>query len=288
MATVHLLLNPARTRRRGVDDKIRALIQQRGHEIVDLRPPGAAEVAATIRKAMDEGLTRLIVAGGDGLIHQALPALAGTDVTVGIVGVGTGNDFSRALGLPTKMEPAVAAALADPAPVDLIEADNGRFAASVITGGFSGHVNERANGLRFPPGQQRYTVATLLELGRLSPVPLRITVDDETHEGPATLFAVANSRFFGGGMAICPTADHRDGLLDVTIVGPTSAFALARMLPTVFSGRHVSHPAVTTLRGKRIEVTTDADLWADGEPFAGRVFTAAPGALQVASSLERA
>ena len=285
MKTIHLLVNPAQTRRSGVNAKIRAAIESSGHDVVELRPSSAPAVSDSIKEAKAEGMEHLIIAGGDGLIHQALPAVARSGITVGIVSVGTGNDFARALGLPTKIKPAVHAALSEPTDIDLIETDGGRFAASVVTGGFSGQVNERANDLRFPPGQQRYTVATLLELRRLQPVSLRLVVDGETHETTSSLFAVANTRFFGGGMAICPTADPTDGLLDVTVIGPTSRWLMARMLPTVFSGRHVNHPAVTTYRGARIELAAETGLWADGEPFDGRIFQVIPSALQVAGSL---
>ncbi len=296
MLTVHLLVNPARTRRAGVNAKIRSALESRGRRVIELRPPSIAAIADTINRARhqspDEMMDRLVIAGGDGLIHHALPALADTKTTVGIVSVGTGNDFARALGLPTRIAPSVDAALADPTPVDLIVASSGpstpahSYAASVVTGGFSGQVNRRANDLRFPPGQQRYTVATLLELPRLEPVALSLTLDDDTNlDLSASLFAIANTRFFGGGMAICPTADPVDGLFDITVVGPTSGLVMARMLPTVFSGRHVGHPAVSTYRAATIDITTEAPLWADGEPFGGRHLRLAHGALHVAGTL---
>lgn len=270
-------------------------IEAAGHSVVPLHPTGPADIAETVAKARADGMERLVVAGGDGLIHHVLPALATTDVILGIVPVGTGNDFARALGLPSRLPAAVAAALGPARPVDLVAADDGRWAATVVTGGFSGQVNARANNLRFPPGQQRYTVATLAELRRLRPVTLTLTIPaGEGEEGgselveqhSATLFAVANTRYFGGGMAICPAARPDDGLLDVTIVGPVSPFQLARMLPTVFPGRHVRHHAVVTRRARRIHVETDANLWADGEPFgSGGRLEAAAGALRVAGSL---
>ncbi len=213
---------------------------------------------------------------------------------MGVIAAGTGNDFARALGLPDDPVDAVAAALADPAPVDLLAIRRGSaasLAATVVTGGFSGRVNARANGLRFPRGQQRYTVATLAELARLEAVAVELVVDGDVHRLDASLFAIANTRYFGGGMAICPDADPTDGLLDVTVVGAVSRFELARVLPRVFSGRHVDHPAVTVFRGQRIELLTDVDLWADGEPLpvdstgGWATFTVAPGALRVAGSL---
>jgi diacylglycerol kinase (ATP) len=309
MDTVHLLVNPARARRAAVNTKIRQALESRGRRVIELRPPSIDAIAATIDAARDQALDhthadqppvpldRLVIAGGDGLVHHALPALADTKTTVGIVSVGTGNDFARALGLPTRIEPAVDAALAEPTPIDLIASSTStsaadpdptdwRYAASVVTGGFSGAVNHRANQLGFPPGQQRYTVATLLELPRLEPTPLRLALDGGAPlELSATLFAIGNSRFFGGGMAICPTADPTDGLLHVTVVGPTSRFVLARMLPTVFSGRHVNHPAVTTYQATTVDLATDAPLWADGERFGGVSLRPVPGALLVAGTL---
>ncbi len=301
---VHLLANPAARggRRASAGHKVAAAIEAAGHRVLPLHPTSPADIADTVAKARADGMERLVVAGGDGLIHHVLPALATTDVVLGIVAVGTGNDFARALGLPTRLKAAVAAALGPARPVDLVAASGGRWAATVVTGGFSGQVNARANNLRFPPGQHRYTVATLAELRRLRPVTLTLTLPaddaagsadgagdgrpDQVEQHTTTLFAVANTRYFGGGMAICPAARPDDGLLDVTIVGPTSPFQLARMLPTVFSGRHIRHPAVVTRRARRIHVESDATLWADGEPFgSGGRLEAAAGALLVAGSL---
>ncbi len=296
---VHLLANPAARggRRAAAGQAVAVAIEAAGHDVIPLHPRGPSDIAATVAKAHADGMERLVVAGGDGLIHLALPALATTDVILGIVPVGTGNDFARALGLPTRLPAAVAAALGPAHPVDLVATDDGRWAATVVTGGFSGQVNARANSLRFPPGQQRYTVATLAELRRLHLVTLTLTIPAEegdtrpdlVEQHTTTLFAVANTRYFGGGMAICPDARSDDGLLDVTIVGPTTPFQLARMLPTVFPGRHVRHPAVVTRRARRIQVETDAILWADGEPFgSGGRLEAVAGALRVAGSLESA
>lgn len=309
MAVVHLLSNPevsSRTRLRRLAE-IRAALEARGHELIELQPASPDLIAPTIQEARHHGVTRLVIAGGDGLVHQCLPAIAGSDVPVGIVAAGTGNDFARALGLPTDPDGSVAAALADPVPVDLITiesrpgstptGDETLLAASVVTGGFSGGVNARANRLRFPRGRHRYTVATLVELASLDAVSIDLVVDGEHHQLESSLFAIGNTRYFGGGMDICPDAAPTDGVIDVTVVGAVSRFTLATVLPRVFSGRHVDHPAVTTYRGERIELSTDADLWADGEPLpttattsddpAGRwvTFTVASGALHVAGSL---
>lgn len=321
MTVVHLVSNPvvaSRKRIRAVD-AVRASFQARGHDVVDLRPSSLELIVPTLIEARHDGVTRLVIAGGDGLLHQCLPAISESDVPVGVIPIGTGNDFARALGLPNDPIEAVEAALRDPVPIDLIahstagpdagaetsaagESAAGEsgagLVATVVTGGFSGRVTARANGLRYPKGQLRYTVATLIELAKLEATAVELAVDGETHRLEASLFALGNTRYFGGGMAVCPAADPTDGVIDVTVVGPASSFELARVLPTVFSGRHVDHPSVSTYRGARIDVTTSAELWADGENLDSPIpspnrpvtpvttsFTTVPGALLVAGSL---
>lgn len=243
---------------------------------------------------------RLVLCGGDGLIHRAIQVVAGRPVEVAIVPVGTGNDFARGLGIERRAAIDLAASPPGTAPVryvDLIVADEpdglcaaGRYAASVLTAGYSSRVNATANDMRFPPGGAKYTLAAVRELGRLRAGHLRTTVwhstgECATVEGPFTLLAVANTPYFGGGMKICPDADASDGLLHILTVSRLSRLDLVRWLPTVFSGRHVGHPAVTVSTATAITIETAEPLRADGEPFAsgGTAVTlrAAPGALRV-------
>ncbi|NDH77148.1 MAG: sphingosine kinase, partial [Actinobacteria bacterium] len=151
-----------------------------------------------------------MVLGGDGMVHLAVQAVAGTDTILGVVPVGTGNDFVRALpGVPEDPLEAAAVALGDPDPIDAIRVGE-RWVASVATAGFSADVNDRANRLRHPKGQSRYTVATVLELPALKRRPTTITVDGTAHAHDAVIIAVANTAWFGGGMHICPDADPDD------------------------------------------------------------------------------
>ncbi len=286
---VHLVTNPTagagRARKRL--DAVHRRIAERD-VVVPVEVERADEVGPTLRRLARAGaLERVVCAGGDGMVHLCAQGLADTGVPVGIVPVGTGNDIARALGLPGALDAAVDAALGEPVAIDLIDHD-GTYGVSVLTAGFSGDVNARANGLSFPRGQQRYTVATLLELGRLTPRALLLDVDGEQHQLEVSMLAVGNTAFFGGGMKICPEADPTDGVLDVVAVDAVGPARLARFLPTVFSGRHVARPEVTVLRGRSVTITAvpPIDAWADGE-FVGPItstLTAAPRALAVASA----
>jgi diacylglycerol kinase (ATP) len=288
--TVHLLGNPVAGAGRGdgAAGRVAAALRARGAAVVELVASTRADVAPVLEDALAAGATRVVVAGGDGLAHQAAQVLACRGVTLGLVPVGTGNDLARGLGLPLHdVDAAVDRALAPAVAVDALRTDHG-WVASVATLGFSAAVNERANRLRRPRGGARYTVATLLELPRLRPLPIRLDVDGERHEVDVALVAIANTRHFGGGMAICPDATPTDGTLDVALVGAVGRITLLRFFPQVFAGRHVTHPAVTMLRGTRVRIESpqDAVLWGDGEPVGPLPTTidAVAGALLVAGA----
>lgn len=288
LSTVHLLLGPAagRGRAESAATTVAATIRESGHDPVDITGPDAVASEQAAREAVAAGAERIVVVGGDGMVHIALQAVAGTDTVLGVVPVGTGNDFARALGADETGEipAATVRALADPARIDAIETDRG-WVASVATAGFSGDVNARANSLRWPKGPRRYTVATLLEIGRLRARPLRLTVDGHTHDLEVTLLAVANTPSFGGGMMICPEAVADDGQLDVTVVSAIGRLALLRYFPKVFSGSHLTHPKTSTYRGRCISIDAEElDVWGDGECLGSgpATLTAVPGALAIA------
>jgi diacylglycerol kinase (ATP) len=230
---------------------------------------GSAELA---KRAVDEGVDVLVVLGGDGLAHVAVQACAGTATALAVIPAGTGNDLARALCVPA--EPLVAAeAVAEAirmgrlASMDLGRVAGGSWFATVLCAGFDSAVNERANKLRWPPGPRRYDLAILTELARVRPYPLVVETDTTILRQDATMVSVGNLPFYGGGIPICPDAVPDDGLLDITIVGATTRRDLLAMLPRLRSGRHVDHPAVTTLRARSVHLA-GRNHWvayADGE-----------------------
>ena len=284
--TVHLLANPS-ARLGGAAARIEdvdAALQHRGREVVHLSADDAEGARAAAASLVQEGADRLIVIGGDGMVHLAVQALATSDITMGVLPFGTGNDFAGALGLPTDLDQAIDRALAPATPVDLMRIGD-QWAASVATLGFSVDVNARANMMRWPSGSSRYTLATLRELPSLRTRTYSVDIDGTMYELPAVLLTVANTSDFGGGMRISPQADPADGLLDLTVVGATGRLELLRWFRKVFDGSHLDHPSVTTLRGRTVTISApDAALWADGEPVTTTPtqIEAVPGALQLA------
>ena len=284
-STVHLVANPAARAGQtgeeiaGVSARLGAL----GADVTEVIGSDAAETSTLIEQAVAGGAERIVVLGGDGLVHLAVQSIAQSPTVLGLIPSGTGNDFAGALGLNAEATVAVEAALGDPSQVDLMRIGN-RWGASVATAGFSVAVNERANRMRFPKGASRYTVATLLQLPRMTAAGFQLAIDDDEQNVVASLVTIANTSDFGGGMRISPEASPTDGLLDVTVVGEVGRVELLRWFRKVFDGTHLDHPKVSTFRGRAVTVTADADIWADGEPVAPAPVTieAVPGALLLA------
>lgn len=268
-----------------------AQLQRRGIDVCAIVGTDAAHARRLVDEALDRGTDALVVVGGDGVISLALQALATGDVPLGIVPAGTGNDHAREYRLPTGDPESAADVIADghTETVDLgrIEDSSGavKWFGTVMAAGFDSLVSDRTNRMRWPHGRMRYNVAMLAEISKLRLLPFRLTFDD----GPEirtdlTLAAFGNTRSYGGGMLICPGADHSDGLLDVTMITSASRTRLIRLFPTVFKGTHVDLDEVTTKRARTIRVECPGiNAYADGDfalPLPVTV-SAVPGALRL-------
>lgn len=276
---VTLVVNPAaghgRARRIGarVADRLRdgcALRVVSGtswQQSVELLAEAAAEADA------------VFVCGGDGIVHLAVNVLAEGTVPLGVIPAGSGNDTAAVLGLP--IEPVAAAdelltALRAQSVqrIDLgfcqgnplMPGASGRWFVGILYAGLDAAVNERANNLRRPRGPRRYDVAIVLELLRLRPRRIRLTVDGVTSELDVTLIAVGNGPQYGGGKRMTPDARWDDGMFDLTVVGPVSRTTLARLALKLPAAGHIGHPAVQVLRGREVTIGGDAGpAYADGE-----------------------
>lgn len=285
---MHLLANPQAHGGRVAPtiDRTEQAFSDRGVQVCRVDAEDGVEAEQAAARLVAEGAERLVVIGGDGMVNLAAQAVAESSTVLAVLPFGSGNDFARGVGLPTEVEPAVDAALADPVAIDLMRIGE-RWAVSVATLGFSVAVNRRANTMRHPSGSAKYTVATMLELRHLHAEPFTLTVDGEERRRDAVLVTVANTSTFGGGMKISPAADPADGVLDLTLVGDTGRLQLLAWFRKVFDGSHLDHPMVETYRGRRISITSPAtELWADGEPLGATPVTveAVPGALLLAGA----
>ena len=284
--SIHLIINPhaGRGRARKLLPSVMAGLRS-GLGDIDLQvqqtssPTDArARVKATARRLLadvdEANPPALIMMGGDGMVSLGLNAVVNTPVRLGVIPAGTGNDFSRGMGLPLTPEGAVAGIVANlEHHVDLMRMDgqlNGGastvWAGSVLSTGYDALVNLRTNRRTVNFGSLSYGVDALIELARFEPLNYRLIIDGVPRQELAMFINVGNAGFIGGGMHILPDANIEDGLLDVTIVHPVGRAALLRLLPRTYNGTFAKDPCVETLRAK--SVTVDGDRMygmADGE-----------------------
>jgi len=268
-----------------------ARLQHRGIEVVEIIGDDAEDARYLAGAAVERGTDALMVTGGDGVVSNALQVLAGTDVPLGIIPAGTGNDHAREFGIPTKDPEAAADIVVDgwTETIDLgrIRDDKGgeKWFGTVAAAGFDSLVTDRANRMSWPHGRLRYYIAMLAELSQLRMLPFRMVLDGTREiDADITLAAFGNTRSYGGGLLICPDADPSDGLLDITMAHSASRTKLVRLFPTVMKGTHVNLDEVSTARAKSIHVECPGiNVYADGD-FACALpaeISAVPAALQI-------
>lgn len=254
---------------------------RRGREILaSLKDLGAVELVGTNITTLRTELESLqsahndlvvVACGGDGTVHLAINSLPDMQIPVAVVPLGTGNDFARFIGIKNPIEglrvlSTGRASAMDHGAISLLDGQTRKF-VGVASCGFDAQVNERANTYRGPAGTLKYLAALLVELSRLSTHELEILISGEAARNERmTLVAIGNTTSYGGGMKMCPTADARDGLLEVTFVAKVSRRVLLRVLPKVFWGTHVRHSLVTQTSCTKIDISgASFPVYADGE-----------------------
>jgi len=257
----------------------------------------AGDAERYVAEAIEAGVDCVVAAGGDGTLSEVAATLAcrpepAEDLpTLALLPLGTANDFATAAGVPAEMRDALGLVAAAPAvAVDLlkVQADDGEhWCANLASGGFGTEVTvETDEGLKKMLGGLAYLITGIAKLGRIEPIPARISGEDFRWEGEFIALGIGNGRQAGGGQALCPDALINDGLLDLTII-PELQGELAGTASTLLTqGKHAALERIATrarlpwleLRGEQ-----PITLNLDGEPVHSRHFRieCVPGRLRM-------
>jgi YegS/Rv2252/BmrU family lipid kinase len=244
-----------------------------GEVLVSERPGHLTELA---REAAGEGKL-LVVVGGDGTLNEVANGISGSDAEVAVLPNGTGQDFGRTHGIPTKFDDAVRVALTGEArPVDLGRAvyrdpsgaEASRVFANVGSAGMSGAVALRANSMsKALGGRATFYYALVREFARWKNTEVIVSYDDGERRGRMHDVIVANGRWHGGGMKLAPDAHPDDGLFDIVLIGDVTKLDFVTTSPKLYHGGHVGHRRVEVLRSAAVgvEAAVPIPLELDGE-----------------------
>jgi YegS/Rv2252/BmrU family lipid kinase len=255
-------------------------------ETVFTEAPGHAPTL--VRAALRAGCERVMVVGGDGTISEAVngffddgaPVAPGASLCV--VPFGTGGDFRRTIGLPKSWNEAVRALAGGKVraiDVGLLEhqghdgSTQARVFANIASFGISGVVDRLVNeSSKRLGGRLSFMLGSLRAAWRYTNQRVRITFDDDPRDAvdmTINTVAVANGRYFGGGMCVAPDAELDDGFFDVVAIGDVSASKMIFASPRLYRGTHlsmdeVSHRRARTVRAEPIG-SEPVELDVDGE-----------------------
>ncbi|MDQ3056356.1 MAG: lipid kinase YegS [Pseudomonadota bacterium] len=233
-----------------------------------------------VNEAIEDGVDTIIAAGGDGTLSEIATALAHRDAaggalpSLGVVALGTANDFASAAQIPVPVLEAFELIHANAAqPVDLLKLvanDDTHWAANLASGGFGTDVTvETSEGLKKMLGGLAYLITGMSKLGRIDPIQARITGDDFVWEGGFIALGIGNGKQAGGGQALCPDALIDDGLLDCTIVPELQGEVGATIATLITEGKEAALDRVAVrkqLRWVAIDALKPLTLNLDGEP----------------------
>lgn len=262
---------------------------------IELLPCSSADhVTERVRSAVDRGIDRLIVAGGDGTIRDAVCGLGPSfpPVALAVLPLGTGNDLARSIGVHTSIEEAVQVALDNPpCPADVVEVqindERRSWCVNVANGGFGGEVaNRMERSAKQRWGAFAYWMSTLGTLTDGPSYEIELALDDqEPSRRKVSGIAIANGRFLGGGFPVAQHARIDDGRLDVVLAPPMATHEFLQAGMDLAFGRSEQNDAIERHTARKVElrVASKIPFSVDGDliDFRHGIFEVRPDALSV-------
>jgi diacylglycerol kinase (ATP) len=282
MEEIAVVLNP--TAGRGAGGRMAGEIAQflQGHgldfELIVTTGPGHATRLA--HQAAAQGRPSIVAVGGDGTVNEVLNGLMRAEnppdgTALGVLPIGTGNDFAFGAGVPFQLEAAcavIARRQSRVLDVGRVTADNERplFFGNGVGIGFDAIVNIESRKLKRLRGFLLYLVAVLKTLAFYYHAPVtRVQIDGSESIQPCMMISIMNGFRLGGGFHVTPGSQMDDGLLNLCVAGQLSRPEMVAMVPRVMRGTHVTDRQVTMSQGKQAVVVVDSP-WAshvDGEIY---------------------
>jgi diacylglycerol kinase (ATP) len=224
------------------------------------KPKEAIEISNQFRNTN----SIIVAVGGDGTTNEVMSGLLGSDAILGILPYGSGNDVASSFQIYPHN--ALDVLFQNHFKKFDVASVNGSYFLGVASCGFDTEVNRTANRIpRFIKDAPLYVASIFITLITFRAPMLTIELPDETIQKEIMLLAVGHGDRYGGGMLITPKASREDGLFDLCIVEKVSKLELIKLIPKVFKGLHITHPAVTYLKVPFLTIKGVGFVYADGE-----------------------
>jgi YegS/Rv2252/BmrU family lipid kinase len=242
-------------------------------------PGHAALIAENLIK---NGAERIYSVGGDGTLNEVINGLSGSDVTIGVIPAGSGNDFIRSL-IPAyvsrkrntdELKDFLKKTITAKTQLFDIAQANGRYFINASSMGFDAEVANTTNVLKrkYPiPLKFAYIAGILRSILRNYKRNIEIEIDGRTINKTVLMVVIANGKFYGNGIPIAPGAKPDDGMLDICVIDWCTRIRILTVLPEVMKGMIESLHEFTHFYGKNIRIHSEETLFLnfDGEISTG-------------------
>jgi len=263
---------------------------------------GPGEATTIARRAIRDGYEMIVSVGGDGTNNEIIngffegDAIINPDIVFATIPCGTGGDLRRTLGIPKDHEEACALLAGEETRridcgrmtlVDHEGRDRTRYFINIASFGIGGDIDERVNNTtKAFGGLVSFFYASLVSVFTYKNKAVDITIDGKSL-GKRKIFscAVANGRYFGGGMMPAPNAEIDDGFFDILLMGDLNRMEVLSQMASIYKGKHLAHPKVEIFRGKEMVATSEETVLHDVDGEApGRLpstYAILPGAIRL-------
>lgn len=272
------IINPAAGKSKGMKliPSIKDIFKNNPDEyVIEItNAPGHAEIIAASYSRQNK--CRIYSVGGDGTLNEIMNGMAGTDSELAIIPCGSGNDFIRSITDNFDINDLLLKTIDSKAESIDFAKVNSRFFLNIASVGFDAEVVYNARRLKKIPGVSgslAYVLSIFYTMFVYKGQHLEITVDNEKFKGNFLLVAVANGKFYGGGMKPVPQADLHDGMLDICLIDTLNIFKILAFFPKFMKGEHGTMKEAHFMQGHKIVIECfgrDISINADGEIFRGR------------------
>jgi len=258
MRKTYFVINPESGKKQGreLSTQIKKLWENEGISYDICMTNSHSDIAVCVDKALKDGATEIIIAGGDGTLLEAVSALNGKRIPIGVIPCGTGNDFIRSHTIGTKINEALMTALkAENLKTVDVGNCNGSYFLNVASIGIDAAIVKRTESIkRWLKGPLVYLAASVVEIFNNHFRQVSILIDGVCYERIVEMVVIANGRFYGGGMKIAPMADPTDGFYDILVVNKMTRLRLLNLLPSLYSGKHIGEPEVEVFKGRTVQI----------------------------------
>jgi lipid kinase YegS len=245
-------------------------VRGKGHIVTPRITWEGGDATNFAREFAAAGADSIVAVGGDGTVNEVINGLDGSDVPMGIIPMGTANDFARQVGIPLDVDHAMDVILQHkPVRIDTAELNGRRYLNVSVAGVGAEATAETPAEAKEQLGMLAYFITGMRKLAELEPQHARFTGPGFSHECDFFIFAVGNGRSTGGGTTITPKARANDGLLDLCIVEAMPRGEFARLVLKIKGGEHVDDDSVRYVQLPSIDVqaTSPVTVNVDGEPM---------------------